>query len=146
MLQLLTNILPLFFILTSNSVDESNIKVIECGKERVISITLMEGYYHNNQSYEEGKMEIFNYPDSSYVIVFCGQMQSKPLFNEKNYQVEQTENTSLLKSRSGINLESNKYWREDNYAQGLTIAYDNVHKSKKNKFDKILRGATESMK
>jgi len=58
--------------------------------------------------------------------------------SNKKYKQNNKQEIKSFISRTGINSENNKYWREDNYKTGITIIYDNVKETDVMKFNEIL--------
>lgn len=113
-------------------------ETIQCDTNRTIYLELIKGYYKIEQQYEEGSFTTFTYSDSSYVLLLCGKMVNLPILSGMKYQMINRRETELYNSRFGFNAENNKYWREDNYNNGITILYDNVTFSKTKVYDLIL--------
>ncbi|MCB0737538.1 MAG: hypothetical protein KDC92_08495 [Bacteroidetes bacterium] len=113
-------------------------ETIQCSPSRTITIELSKGYFKKSVTYEEGIIETFTFSDSSYIFIFCGRMQTYPMLSEDKYQVTKTKELNGLKSRLGINLETSKLWREDNYKSGIAIVYDNVPESRQTEFNNML--------
>ncbi len=143
MFQLIYHIFLLSFVLNYNenvilSVENTKTEIIQCGSSKTITIQLPEGYSDRFFSYEEGVMKTFTYLDSSYVLIFCGLMQSFPILKECDYQIRLRRKGNLVKSCSGVNLQTTKYWREDNYKSGIAVVYDNVPKEMQETFNNAL--------
>lgn len=136
-------ILFLLLHLNNNSVkiDSNRIinqETVQCNPVLSISIDLEEGYHKEENTYEEGTIVTYTYSDSSYVLIFCGQMQRFPILSRGKYIVTSEKESEGYKSRFGINSVNNKYWREINYESGIAIIYDNISVSDLNKFDLLL--------
>jgi|GEM_PF-3117574 len=113
-------------------------EVIECTPDRSVKIELGAGCRKDEILYEEGIMVTFTYPDTSYILVFCGRMQKFPILSDSDYIVENEKIDLSFKSRLGLNSRSNRYWREDNYGSGIAVIYDNVPDNQVEKFNVVL--------
>lgn len=143
MIPFIYNLLPLMFLLNcsvGSVLSDWKLKeeIIHCSPNRTITIQLSKGYSKKSVAYEEGIIETFTFSDSSYVFIFCGRMQTFPMLSRDKYQVTEKKEINGEKSRSGFNLETSKYWREDNYKSGIAIVYDNVPESRQTEFNNMI--------
>jgi len=143
MIPFIYNLLPLMFLLNcsvGSVLSDGKLKeeIIHCSPNRTITITLSKGYSKKSVAYEEGIIETFTFPDSSYIFIFCGRMQTFPMLSRDKYQVTEKKEDNGAKSRSGFNLETSKFWREDNYKSGIAIVYDNVPESRQTEFNNMI--------
>ncbi|HQQ97076.1 MAG TPA: hypothetical protein PLX35_07420 [Cyclobacteriaceae bacterium] len=92
-------------------------------------------------TYTDGTFYTYAAPDGETLVIHCGYDYQLPFLNETQFKV-------LGKSKSGrygIVKRTKTYWREENFDNGLTIYYSNIHESNKQFFDKLIEGIIKTL-
>jgi len=92
----------------------------------------------STHEYEEGHFVTFQFKDLSRIVVHCGAMQKIPILGNENYKEQDITIVEKKRIRRGVKERLNKHWREDNYFNGISIYFDNVHDSALTKYNLIL--------